>query len=87
MQKYRKPQTQAQRAVAPLAPIFAACQKRGLTCTNENRLARLRAINLYFAEGALDFSWLIHSFKELLADAAAILVVADAIEGGLISWA
>ncbi len=74
-----RPQSPAQRAVAPLAPIFAACAHRGLTITPDNLEARLRAVNRYF-------DWIEGSFKELLTDRAAVLVVADAIEAGVLSW-
>lgn len=76
--------TPAQAAVAPLAPIFAACKLRGLQVTPDNREARLRAVNRYF--NWLPFDWIELSFKELLTDRAAVLVVADAIEAGVLAW-
>ncbi|RYX83982.1 hypothetical protein EON83_12655 [bacterium] len=80
----RRTLSPAQKAVAPLAPIFAACKKRGLVCNEANRVARLRAVNRYFNN--LDgFDW-IESFKDMVRDQAAILVVADAIEVGLLTW-
>lgn len=80
----RKPQTPAQRAVAPLAPIFEACAARGLAITPDNKEVRLRAVNRYL--DFLPFNWIEESFKELLLDRAAILVVADAIEAGCLAW-
>ncbi len=80
----RRPLSDAQRAVAPLAPIFAACKARGLCITPDNKTARLRAVNAYL--NWLPFDWIETSFKELLNDRAAVLVVADAIEGGLLKW-
>jgi hypothetical protein len=80
----RRPLTPAQRACAPLAPIFAACKARGLSITPDNREPRLRAVNRYF--DFLPFDWISESFKELIGDKAAVLVVADAIEGGLLTW-
>ncbi len=80
----RRPQTPAQAHVAPLAPIFAACHKRGLSITPENREARLYAVNRLFSD--LPFDWIEESFKDLLHDRAAIVVVADAIEGGWLTW-
>lgn len=82
----RKPVSAAQRAVAPLAPIFAACSARGLVINDANRVQRLYAVNKFF--NSLDgFDWIEAGFKELLGDAAAIIVVADAIEAGVLSWA
>lgn len=80
----RRPQTPAQRAVAPLAPIFAAASARGLVINDANREVRLRAVNRYF--DFLPFDWISESFKELLGDTAAILVLADAIQAGVLSW-
>lgn len=80
----RRSMTPAQAAVAPLAPIFAACKLRGLTITPDNLEARLRAVNRYC--DFLPFDWLSDSFKEMLRDPAQILVVADAIEAGVLTW-
>lgn len=80
----RRPQTPAQKAVAPLAPISEACAARGLKITPENKEVRLRAVNRYF--DFLPFDWIKESFKELLNDSAAIFVLADAIECGVLTW-
>jgi hypothetical protein len=80
----RKPQTAAQRAVAPLSPVFEACKSRGLVINDANREIRIRAVNRYL--DFLPFDWIEASFKELLLDQAAIFVVADAIQAGALKW-
>ncbi len=81
----RRPLSPAQMRVAPLAPIFAACKAQGLPVTPETRTARAYAVNRYFND-LPGFDWIETSFKELLGNPLAILVVADGIEGGLIQW-
>lgn len=75
----------AQIAVQPLAPIFAACKSKGLPVTPETRTARACAVNRYFND-LPGFDWINESFKELLGNPLAILVVADGIEAGCLSW-
>lgn len=81
----RRPLSDAQKRVQPLAPIFSACQGRGLKCSEETRTARLRAVNAYFND-LPGFDWIETSFKELLGNPLAILVVADGIESGCLTW-
>lgn len=86
----RRPLSPAQKRVAPLAPIFSACKVRGLVYTAETRAARLRAarlraVNRYFND-LPGFDWIETSFKELLGNPLAILIVADGIEAGCIQW-
>lgn len=81
----RKPMSAAQRTVAPLAPIFEACKSRGLVINEFNREVRIRACNRYF-DNLDGFDWIESSFKELLGDTAVILVVADAISVGALTW-
>ncbi len=81
----RRALSPAQCAVLPLAPIFAACQKRGLPILPENRTARLFAVNSYLND-LPGFDWIEGSFKELAADAAKIAVLSDAIESGSLTW-
>lgn len=83
--KVRRPLSPAQVAVLPLRPIFDACKARGLSCTDATREGRLRAVNAYFND-LPGFDWIETSFKELLGNPLAILVVADGIEGGIIQW-
>jgi hypothetical protein len=82
----RRALTPAQKAVAPLAPIFAAASKKGLSITPENKVARLYAVNRLFSQLPEGFDWIETSFKDLLGNTAAIVVVADAIEGGTVAW-
>ncbi len=84
IQRASRPQTAAQKAVQPLAPIFEACAARGLKITPENKEVRIFAVNRYL--NFLPFDWIEVSFKELMNDRAAIFVLADAIEGGLLQW-
>lgn len=80
----RRALSPAQQTVLPLRPIFDACKARGLSCTDENRAERLRAVNDYCA--LMPFLWLENSFKELLGNTAQIIVIADAIEAGRLTW-
>ena len=80
----RRPLSEAQVKVLPLQPIFKACQARGLKVTPENKEARLRAFNSYVLDLPID--WIETSFKELLGNPFAIFVIADAIEGGALTW-
>jgi hypothetical protein len=84
--KVRRPLSPAQVAVMPLLPIFDACKRAGLPCTDETRAARVRAVNRYFNELPDGFDWINESFKELLGNTVAIIVTADAIESGLLTW-
>jgi hypothetical protein len=70
----------------PLRPIFDACKSAGLPCTDATRFDRVRAVNRYFNELPDGFDWIETSFKELLGNTVAIIVVADAIEGGALTW-
>lgn len=81
----RRALSPAQKAVQPLAPIFAACKAKGLPVTPETRTARAYAVNRYFND-LPGFDWINESFKELLGNPLAILVVADGIEAGCIQW-
>lgn len=83
--KVRRPLSPAQVAVMPLRPIFNACKAKGLPCTDETRAARLFAVNRYLCNFDC-FDWIENSFKELLPSPAAIVVLADAIEGGALTW-
>jgi hypothetical protein len=84
--KLRRPLSPAQVAVMPLRPIFDACKRVGLPCTDATRLDRVRAVNRYFNELPDGFDWIEASFKELLGNTVAIIVTADAIESGLLTW-
>ncbi len=84
--KVRRPLSPAQVAVMPLRPIFDACKSAGLPCTDATRFDRVRAVNRYFNELPDGFDWIETSFKELLGNTVAIIVVADAIEGGALTW-
>lgn len=70
-------------ALLPLTPLFQACQKAGLPITEANQERRLYAVNFYCALMPFDF---IESFKDLVREPAQILVLADAIEAGVLSW-
>ncbi len=83
--KVRRPLSPAQVAVMPLRPIFDACKRVGLPCTDATRFDRVRAVNRYFND-LPGFDWINESFKELLGNPLAILVVADGIEGGALTW-
>lgn len=82
----RRPLSPAQVAVMPLRPLFDACKRAGLSCTDATRAARVRAVNRYFNELPDGFDWINESFKELLGNTVAIIVLADAIEGNLLTW-
>lgn len=82
--KVRRPLSDAQKRVLPLRPIFNACKARGLKITPENKEARLSAFNRYVLDLPID--WISESFKELLGNDFAIFIIADAIEGGALSW-
>ncbi len=83
----RRPISDAQKRVLPLLPIFNACKAKGLPMNEESKAARLFAVNRYLCNFAGNgFDWIENSFKELLGNAVAILVIADAIEGGLLTW-
>lgn len=81
----RRALSPAQKRVLPLLPIFNACKAKGLSCTDETRAARLYAVNRYLCN-FVQFDWIETSFKELLPSPAAITVLADAIEGGALTW-
>jgi hypothetical protein len=84
--KVRRPLSDKQRACLPLLPLFDACKRVGLPCTDATRAARVRAVNRYFNELPDGFDWIEESFKELLGNTVAIIVLADAIEGGVLTW-
>lgn len=85
--KPRRALTPAQAAVLPLAPIFQACKHRGLKITPDNKTERLYQVNSYLNNfDGIGFDWIETSFKELIGNVAAIIVLADAIEAGALSW-
>ena len=83
--KVRRPLSEKQIAVLPLLPIFNACKRAGLPTDEASKETRLRAVNSYFND-LPGFDWIETSFKELLTNPLAILVVADGIEGGALRW-
>lgn len=84
--KVRRPISGKRVACLRLLPIFDACKRVGLPCTDATRAARVRAVNRYFNELPDGFDWIENSFKELLPSPAAITILADAIEGNLLTW-
>lgn len=83
----RRPISDAQKRVLPLLPIFNACKAKGLPTNEESKAARLFAVNRYLCNFAGNgFDWIENSFKELLPSPAAITILADAIEGNLLTW-
>ena len=83
--KMRRPLSDAQKAVQPLAPIFGACKATGLKITPENKIERLRAYNRYVND-VPGLDWISESFKELLGNAFAIEFCASAIRDGALCW-
>jgi len=83
----RRPISDAQKRVLPLLPIFNACKAKGLPTDETSKERRLYAVNRYLCHfDGHGFDWIEASFKELLGTPAAIVVLADAIEGGLLAW-
>lgn len=83
----RRPLSPAQVAVMPLLPIFNACKTKGLPTDETSKTARLFAVNRYLCNFAGNgFDWIENSFKELLPSPATITILADAIEGNLLTW-
>ena len=81
----RRALSDAQKRVLPLLPIFNACKRAGLPTDETSKAARLYAVNRYLCN-FVQFDWIETSFKELLPCPAAITVLADAIEGGALTW-
>ena len=83
----RRALSEKQKAVLPLLPIFNACKRAGLPTDETSKERRLFAVNRYLCNfECAGFDWLESSFKELLGNTVAIIVIADAIESELLAW-